>query len=180
LWKDNGLVWSSPAVDWGQRHELVRKVFNAHFAEKCVRAGLDPEEVLQDVCLALVRYNESNPWDHTRGALSTYIYKVCRSKCDHAKDKARRLAAHERPGVREDAASWCGAEGLTTSVSGAELYEAAQELQQALETLEGPWHPQLPKALVDGWSDKQIRRRLGLTARQLREQREALHWVLRN
>jgi DNA-directed RNA polymerase specialized sigma24 family protein len=67
----------------------------AAYGAKCHQVGLDPEDVLQDVYEALLKYDKSNPWDPARGALSTYIRKVCRSKYSHALDKKIRRAAHE-------------------------------------------------------------------------------------
>lgn len=85
-------------IDLGRYAEDVRKIFFAHFNKQVEAAGLDPEDVLQEVYIGLMARNRGkNPWNpHMRGGRcrGSYIYLVTSSV---VKNVWRRDASKQRP-----------------------------------------------------------------------------------
>jgi hypothetical protein len=74
-------------IDLAKRHDEVRRLVRSkvHFAD------LDPEELLQEVYLAILRKNlsEKSAWDERRAMFSTYVVLVAKSTGLHMREARR-------------------------------------------------------------------------------------------
>ena len=70
---------------------LVRRIWFARFAARAERSGIDPEEGLSEVLLALVRKQQSerSRYDPTRSGRTKYIFLVCGSILSHMVEARR-------------------------------------------------------------------------------------------
>ena len=74
-------------IDLAARYVDVCKLV----ASKCHFPTLDPEELLQEVCCAILRKNKSekSAWDSSRASFSKYVVLVARSTGLHMLDARR-------------------------------------------------------------------------------------------
>lgn len=87
------MVAPLPAVDFGSPavQQLIRRIFFHRFSARVRWAGIDPEDMLQDIYVGLlVRSHGKSAWNPSRGALSTWIYVAISGMVINAADKARR------------------------------------------------------------------------------------------
>lgn len=74
-----------------EHYNLIRRMFYGRWATKVRQAGLDPDDVFSDVLMGVHVGNQGNsPYDPERGAPSTYINQVCKTRVSNALDKRRR------------------------------------------------------------------------------------------
>jgi len=63
-----------------QVQALLRRLYYAHFASGMTQLGLDHEDVLQDIMLAVLARNRGkSPYTPKRGSVATYLYVVIQS-----------------------------------------------------------------------------------------------------
>lgn len=117
-----------------------------------VRAGLDPDDLRQDVLVAVY----SRRWDPTRGSASTYVWLVTRSVVDAQRRRARFRQAEQL----DDQADGQAAEPDHLP-HGAQIERAARELGLTDDELE------LLARVVDGQIRLDSRRVRALAARVL-------------
>lgn len=74
-----------------QTIRLVRRIWYARFAARAERHGIDPEEGLSEVLLALVRKqrSERSRFDPARAGRTKYIFLVCGSILSHMVEARR-------------------------------------------------------------------------------------------
>jgi DNA-directed RNA polymerase specialized sigma24 family protein len=129
-------VASNPlGIDLAKRGVEVRKLFWAGFGRKVMAQGYDPEDVLQEIYVALeVRNRGKCPFDPRKSSFSHYVYMVCGCVCSNYHRRWSRHARGEQYGVS-------GADGELIDVGASDLAreEATQEgdlsLAQAQEAL---------------------------------------------
>lgn len=92
---------TAPGIDLKKYHEDVRRLVRS----KCRFPTLDPDDLLQEVYLAILKKNISKPWDPTRAAMSKFIVLVAGSTALHML-QARRFRpeaqAEEAPEVADE------------------------------------------------------------------------------
>ena len=82
-----GLDLADPQV-----RDAVQRIYHARYARTVSEAGIDLNDGLQEVYCTLLRRNRGRSvYDPSRGALSTYVYQVCRSAVSGLIDKHRRM-----------------------------------------------------------------------------------------
>ena len=132
--------------------DLVRRVFlganGSGWPRRLRRAGLDPEDTLQDVYRGLLARNAGRrPYDPTVSSLPTYVFVVVRSVCLNALDAQRRAAGrgwilgpeedlalrHQEDQSPRDVAGW-----PYGHQDGPEEVRLAEALEAAAATLEVP------------------------------------------
>lgn len=85
-----GVDLSDPEVVALTRRLLLGSVGGA-WARKCKAAGLDLDDVLQEILIAVLRRNNgANPYNPERAGLVTYLYVVTRSVVAVVLDRERR------------------------------------------------------------------------------------------
>lgn len=131
-----GLDLGDPEV-YGQ----VRRMFFGRFARVVVRAGIDEDDALQDVLLALHRRQSGrSAFDPHRSPLNAYLFLVMRGIVANLVDKARRGNRRLDGGLgHEDHA--LSAEGDATSMTRLEVEQLAAEMGVPVQVVE---------ALADG------------------------------
>lgn len=91
---------SSLGVDLDRYHEDVARILRWRFADRIRAAGLEFDDVLQAVYRSILTRNKGkNPYNPERGAVTTYIYRVCWSVCVNEWDKQRRRRLKEVVGA---------------------------------------------------------------------------------
>lgn len=95
---------SSPTVlgiDLVRRGREVAKLFYAGFGAKVAGAGIDPEEVLQEVYRGiLVRNAGTCPWDARKSSFGHYVHMVCSCIVSNFFRRENRRRAVEQVGIR--------------------------------------------------------------------------------
>lgn len=88
-------------IDLAKRGHEVAKLFYAGFAGKLVAAGIDPEEVLQEVYRGiLVRNQGMCPWDPAKSSFGHYVHMVCGCIISNYFRHENRKNAMEQTGIR--------------------------------------------------------------------------------
>lgn len=123
-------------IDLENRSIEVRKLFYAGFSRKMLAKGYDPEDVLQDVYVALaVRNRGKCPFDPRKSSFSHYVYMVCGCVCSNYHRRYGRLTRNEQfgvPVVGEDEYSDVANADLAVEEAG---QEDAYQLLSATSTL---------------------------------------------
>lgn len=87
-------------IDLVKRGHEVAKLFYAGFAGKLTGAGIDPEEVLQEVYRGiLIRNKGACPWDPAKSSFSHYIHMVCSCIISNYFRHENRKNAMEQTGI---------------------------------------------------------------------------------
>lgn len=84
----------------------VRRIFRKHFVHRCHGAGLEPDEVLQEVYLKILRANQGkHPYDPARSSRGRYIYLCCQSVARNMRQALILRNSREQIGGRADIGS---------------------------------------------------------------------------
>lgn len=87
-------------IDLAKRGHEVAKLFYAGFAGKLMGAGIDPEEVLQEVYRGiLVRNKGACPWDPRKSSFGHYVHMVCSCIISNYFRHENRKNAMEQTGI---------------------------------------------------------------------------------
>lgn len=87
-------------IDLAKRGHEVAKIFYAGFGGKLAGAGLDPEEVLQEVYRGiLVRNKGACPWDPAKSSFGHYVHMVCSCIISNYFRHENRKNAMEQTGI---------------------------------------------------------------------------------
>lgn len=72
-------LWPSVlGIDLNRYWKDVRKIFYKGFSRKVLRAGYNPEEVLQEIYIGILKRNQGKcPWDPEKSSLGHYVWMVC-------------------------------------------------------------------------------------------------------
>ena len=74
---NGGLDGTALGIDLSVRGHEVRKLMWAGFGHKILRAGYDPEDVLQEVFRGLIARNKGTcPWDARKSSFGHYVHLV--------------------------------------------------------------------------------------------------------
>jgi DNA-directed RNA polymerase specialized sigma24 family protein len=99
----------------------VRRMFYAGFARHVIAKGYDPEDVLQDIYVALtVRNGGKCPFDSRKASFAHYVHMVCRGTVSNYHRRYGRLRRNEQFGVT-------GHDGVVLDVAEADLASVAPE-----------------------------------------------------
>lgn len=92
--------------------EIARRIVYRRHGNRLSRAGLDPEDVCQEVLLTAIRRTRAGKgWDPTRAGLSTWVFQITRTTIDHALRGQRSRGRRERLGRDADAGLGVGTAG---------------------------------------------------------------------
>jgi len=87
-------------IDLVKRGHEVAKIFYAGFGNKLMAAGVDPEDVLQEVYRGiLVRNRGECPWDPAKSSFGHYVHMVCSCIISNYFRHENRKNAMEQTGV---------------------------------------------------------------------------------
>lgn len=117
-------------IDLVNRSHEVRKLFYALFANRVLRYGYDPEDVLQEVYKGLlVRNSGKCPFDESKSSFGHYVHMVCGCIVSNYRRRYSRLERNEVFGVTT-------ADGETVDVAEADLvvFDADQEEGSSLRS----------------------------------------------
>lgn len=81
----------------------MRRLYWARWATQVAAGGLDPDDVYQQVWVALLSPRRA-PYNPARGGLSTWLYLVIRGVVYNALDQAARSAPRWQLGLAHDVA----------------------------------------------------------------------------
>ena len=100
------LEWRPPGLDLRVHELLVRRIYRRRWRGAVRAAGLDVDDVYQELLLSIERRNRgAHPYDPSRSSPSNWIFQVCRSVVVNQIAKARRRS-WEVLGSSEDPATW--------------------------------------------------------------------------
>jgi len=87
-------------IDLEGRSIEVRKLFYSQFSKGIIAKGYDPEDVLQDIYVALaVRNGGKCPFNPAKGSFANYVCMVCRGTVSNYHRRYGRLTRNEQFGV---------------------------------------------------------------------------------
>ena len=88
-------------IDLVRRGREVAKLFYAGFGARVAGAGIDPEEVLQEVYRGLLVRNAGTcPWDARKSSFGHYVHMVCSCIVSNFFRRENRRRAMEQVGIR--------------------------------------------------------------------------------
>lgn len=160
----------------GRGHE-VRKLMWAGFGHKILRAGYDPEDVLQEVFRGLIARNAGQcPWDVRKSSFGHYVHMVIGCVLINYHRKQQQVRGTEVLGMR-------GADGVYGDVSGQAVDPAVVEHEDTgLQSELLGWLPEEMRAagsivmgiLADGGTYREAQRAAGLKAEPFEKLLECL------
>ena len=101
---------SGLGIDLAAHHLDVRRVTLRKYGRAARRAGIDPDDLVQEVCLRIHRHNSgASAYDPSRAAMTTYIRMQARSALLNLLEKREsrieeQLGFRDRDGVERDVA----------------------------------------------------------------------------
>jgi hypothetical protein len=125
-------------IDLKRRGHEVAKLFYAGFGAKLAGAGLDPEEVLQEVYRGLLVRNMGKcPWDPAKSSFGHYVHMVCGCIVSNVFRRENRRRAVEQVGISGRGASEGDEFGGAVDVASEDAYLPQVEAPQTLLGEEG-------------------------------------------
>jgi DNA-directed RNA polymerase specialized sigma24 family protein len=87
-------------IDLSKRGHEVRKLFYAGFGRRVTRAGLDPEDVLQDIYRGILARNDGIcPFDETKSSFGHYVHMVIGCILNNYQRRENRKRDMEQVGI---------------------------------------------------------------------------------
>lgn len=153
-------------IDLAARGHEVRKLMWAGFGHKILRAGYDPEDVLQEIFRGLIaRNNGTCPWDARKSSFGHYVHLVIGCVLTNYHRKQQSVRDHESVGLK-------GPDGRDGDAAGhAVASEPVEEATGLVEALVAKLPDNLRDAgrlamavLADGGSHREAAKAAGMKA----------------
>jgi len=158
-------------VDLSRYKEDIKLIFYKRQANRMIKEGLDPEEVLQEVYKGLLIRNKGKcPYDPRKSALSTYIVLVMDCIIMNIVSKHRKEKSRFEYGSESDVASSCDSsfeKDYTDNLMFVEIRKSFKEDQ--LKVFD---------AIMDGFKMAHIARTLGWEARKVSKLKKEIQQIV--
>lgn len=161
-------------IDLAKRSSEVVKLMYSGFGQWIFSAGLDPEEVTQEVYRGILARNQGKcPWDKRKSSFGHYVHMVCNGVITNYSNRTKKRRGSEQVGLNtldEDASG--DARDANLEVEGGTVATEADalitnDLMAHVKELGNDLGAQIIPLLVEGYTHREIASKLKMPRKEV-------------